>query len=57
MSDERETTRLDVQLHAIKTAQGNKNYIAPMAEVLNKGTLGDKQERKVLDIGCGSGIW
>jgi hypothetical protein len=57
MVDMRETNRLDIQHHAFKTAQGNKNYLAPIEQLLNAGTIEERKERKVLDVGCGSGIW
>jgi hypothetical protein len=57
MVDMREINRLDIQHHAFKTAQGNKNYLAPIEQLLNTGTIEERKERKVLDIGCGSGIW
>ena len=34
----------------------NKNYMAPVDEHLKSKSNGDG-EKKVLDIGCGSGIW
>jgi 23S rRNA A1618 N6-methylase RlmF len=41
----------------LKIVQGKKNYIAPMADILNKGTGEERRDRKVLDVGTGSGIW
>ena len=55
MSDNREFARLDAQHRAIKLTQGEVNYIAPLAELLNADS--DGSEKKVLDVGCGSGIW
>jgi hypothetical protein len=55
--DERESTRLDVQHFAFRAAQMNKNYMAPVDEHLKSRSNGDESEKKVLDIGCGSGIW
>jgi ribosomal protein L11 methylase PrmA len=34
----------------------NKNYMAPVDEQLKSKSSGDEGEKKVLDIGCGSGI-
>ena len=33
---------------------GDKNYVGPIEEVLNAPS---DRKRRVLDIGCGSGIW
>jgi ribosomal protein L11 methylase PrmA len=35
----------------------NKNYMAPLDEILAAKSTGDEAEKRVLDIGCGSGIW
>jgi tRNA1(Val) A37 N6-methylase TrmN6 len=56
-ADDREKARLDIQHRALKIVQGKKNYVAPMADILNKGTSEERRDRKVLDIGTGSGIW
>jgi 2-polyprenyl-3-methyl-5-hydroxy-6-metoxy-1,4-benzoquinol methylase len=56
ISDNREFARLDAQHHAIKLTQGDVNYLAPLAELLNTESA-DGSEKKVLDVGCGSGIW
>lgn len=56
MTDNQEFARLDAQHNAIKLTQGEKNYLAPLAELLNAETK-DGSEKKVLDVGCGSGIW
>jgi len=55
MLDDREFARLDAQHRAIKLTQGEVNYLAPLAELLNTEAGGS--EKKVLDVGCGSGIW
>jgi len=55
MADNREFARLDAQHRAIKLTQGEVNYLAPLAELLNAES--DGSEEKVLDVGCGSGIW
>jgi ribosomal protein L11 methylase PrmA len=56
MTDNREFARLDAQHNAIKLTQGEKNYLAPLAELLSAESK-DGSEKKVLDVGCGSGIW
>jgi len=56
MIDKREFARLDAQHNAIKLTQGEKNYLAPLAQLLNAKSS-DGSEKKVLDVGCGSGIW
>lgn len=56
MIDQREFVRLDAQHNAIKLTQGEKNYLAPLAELLNAESV-DGREKKILDVGCGSGIW
>jgi len=35
----------------------NKNYMAPVDEHLKSKSNVDESQKKVLDIGCGSGIW
>jgi len=41
----------------MEIVQGQENYIAPTADILNKGTSEERRDRKVLDIGTGSRIW
>jgi ribosomal protein L11 methylase PrmA len=46
-----------MQHFAFQACQNEKNYLAPMDKILNASTDEEKRERKVLDVGCGSGIW
>ncbi|KAK4685762.1 hypothetical protein P7C73_g4385, partial [Tremellales sp. Uapishka_1] len=46
-------SRLNTQHRALKTVNDQKNYIAPLDAVL----CDTSEERRVLDIGTGTGIW
>jgi len=49
-NDESESDRLDIQHNLVVMMQGNKLHMAPV------GQHGHKL-RRVLDVGCGTGIW
>jgi hypothetical protein len=48
-NDERENDRLDLQHNIIIRMQDNQLYVSPAGQ--------DKPLKRVLDAGCGTGIW